>query len=139
MYRHIFTGFTISDAGMLFSVNKLEKQLKPQKDKFSSDIKQDKLEAHFDLNLSPCILHIRSLGGLTTVESQKSCDAISSSITHNLHSGINDTVVTLDLIYERLWLPLKGIYIGKSYIGKLTCTISITFAHKIWGVTKDRF
>jgi hypothetical protein len=33
--------------------------------------------------------------------------------------------VTLDLIVERLWLPLKGISIEKTYIGKLSCTIPI--------------
>jgi hypothetical protein len=40
-----------------------------------------------------------------------------------------DTAVTLDLIFERLWLPLKGISIEKTYIGKLSCTtgIPITF------------
>jgi hypothetical protein len=45
----------------------------------------------------------------------------------------------LDLIFEWLWLPLKGISIEKTYIGKLTYTISITFTHKIWGLTKDLF
>jgi hypothetical protein len=37
-----------------------------------------------------------------------------------------DTAVTLDLIYERLW-PLKGVSIEKTYKGKLSCTIPITF------------
>jgi hypothetical protein len=32
-----------------------------------------------------------------------------------------DTAVTLDLIFEWLWLPLKGISIENSYIGKFTC------------------
>jgi hypothetical protein len=45
-----------------------------------------------------------------------------------------DTAVTLDLIFERLWLPLKGISIEKTYIGKLSCTLPVTFTHKIWGV-----
>jgi hypothetical protein len=48
-----------------------------------------------------------------------------------------DTAVTLDLIIEWLWLPLKGISM-KMYIGKLTYTLSI-IAHKILGLTKDRF
>jgi hypothetical protein len=47
--------------------------------------------------------------------------------------------VTLDLIFERLWLPLKGISIEKTYIGILSCTIPITFTHKIWGLARDRF
>jgi hypothetical protein len=49
-----------------------------------------------------------------------------------------DTAVTLDLIFERLWLPLKGITIKKIYIGKLSC-IPITFTQKIWGLTRYRF
>jgi hypothetical protein len=48
-----------------------------------------------------------------------------------MHSGVIDTAVTLDLIFEWLWLPLKGISIEKTYIGKLTYTISITFTQKI--------
>jgi hypothetical protein len=47
-----------------------------------------------------------------------------------LHSGVIDTAVTLDLIFEWLWLPLKGISIEKTYIGKLAYTISITFTQK---------
>jgi hypothetical protein len=50
-----------------------------------------------------------------------------------------DTAVTLDLIFEWLWLPLKGISIEKKYIDKLTYTISITFTQSIWELTKDRF
>jgi hypothetical protein len=50
-----------------------------------------------------------------------------------------DTAVTLDLIFEWLWLFLKGISIEKTYIGKLTYTISITFTHKNLGLTKDSF
>jgi hypothetical protein len=50
-----------------------------------------------------------------------------------------DTSVTLDLIFEWLWLPLQGISIEKTYIGNLTYTISITFTQKIWGLTKDLF
>jgi hypothetical protein len=38
-----------------------------------------------------------------------------------------DTAETLDLIFERLWLPLKGLSIKKTYIGKLSCTIPLTF------------
>jgi hypothetical protein len=57
----------------------------------------------------------------------------------DLHSGVIDTAVTLDLIVEWLWLPLKGISIGKTFIGKLSCTIPITFTHKIWRLTRDRF
>jgi hypothetical protein len=45
----------------------------------------------------------------------------------DMHSG--DTAVTLDLIFERLWLPLKGISIEKTYIGP----IPIIFKPKIWG------
>jgi hypothetical protein len=43
-------------------------------------------------------------------------------------SGVFDTSVTLDLIFERLWLPLKGISIEKNIV-KLFCTIPITFTH----------
>jgi hypothetical protein len=42
--------------------------------------------------------------------------------------------VTLGLIFKWLWLPLKGISIEKTFIGKLPCTIPITFTHKIRGV-----
>jgi hypothetical protein len=38
-----------------------------------------------------------------------------------------DTAVTFDIIFARLWLPLKGISIEK------------TFTHKKWGLTRDRF
>jgi hypothetical protein len=51
----------------------------------------------------------------------------------DMDSDVNDTAVTFDLILEWLWLPLKGISIVKTYIGKLYYTISITFTHKIWG------
>jgi hypothetical protein len=34
---------------------------------------------------------------------------------------------------------LKGISIEKTYIGKFTYTVSITFIQKFWGLTKDRF
>jgi hypothetical protein len=36
-----------------------------------------------------------------------------------LHSGVNDTAVTLDLMFDWLWLPLIGISIEKTYVGKL--------------------
>jgi hypothetical protein len=48
-----------------------------------------------------------------------------------------DTAITLDLIFMRFWQPLKGISIEKTYIGKMSCTIPITFTHKIWGLTRD--
>jgi hypothetical protein len=62
------------------------------------------------------------------------------------HSGVidtdvyckYDTAVTLNLIFEWLWLPLKGISIQKIFIGKLSCTTPITFTQKIWGLTRDR-
>jgi hypothetical protein len=38
-----------------------------------------------------------------------------------------DTAVTLDLIFQRLWLTFKGISIEKIYTGKLSYTISKTF------------
>jgi hypothetical protein len=38
-----------------------------------------------------------------------------------------DTAVDLFLLFDRLWLPWKGISIKKTYIGKLSYTISITF------------
>jgi hypothetical protein len=41
----------------------------------------------------------------------------------DMHSGVIDTAVTLDLIFERLWLPLKGITFEKTYIGKLSCNV----------------
>jgi hypothetical protein len=48
--------------------------------------------------------------------------------------------VTLDLIFERLWLPLKGISIEKTYIGKLSCTITITLTQRIRRLTRgDEF
>jgi hypothetical protein len=50
-----------------------------------------------------------------------------------------DTAVTLDLLFEWLWLPLKEISIEKTYLGKLPFTLSITFTQKIWGLTKDHF
>jgi hypothetical protein len=50
-----------------------------------------------------------------------------------------DIALTLDLIFEWLWLPLKAISIEKTLIGKLVCTIPITFTQKIWGLTRDRF
>jgi hypothetical protein len=50
-----------------------------------------------------------------------------------------DTTVTLDLIFEWLWLPLTGMFIEKTCIGKLSCTIPLTFKQKYRGVTRDRF
>jgi hypothetical protein len=50
-----------------------------------------------------------------------------------------DTAVTFDVLFARLWLPLKGISIEKTYIGQLSYTIPITFTHKKWGLTRDRF
>jgi hypothetical protein len=41
--------------------------------------------------------------------------------------------VTLDLIFERLWLPLKGISIEKTCIGKFSCTTPITVTQKYGG------
>jgi hypothetical protein len=40
-----------------------------------------------------------------------------------------DTAVTLDLIFEWLWLPLKEISIEKTYIGKLAYTTYIYNFH----------
>jgi hypothetical protein len=48
-----------------------------------------------------------------------------------------DTAVTLDLIFQRLWLPLKGI--SKKHTQVLQYTKSIAFTQKIWGLTRDRF
>jgi hypothetical protein len=54
------------------------------------------------------------------------------------HSSVNDIAVTLDLIFDRLWPPLKGITISKqTYIGTLFYIYN--FHTKIWGLTKDRF
>jgi hypothetical protein len=50
-----------------------------------------------------------------------------------------DTAVTFDIIFARLWLSLKGISIVKTYIGQLSYTMPITFTHKKWGLTRDRF
>jgi hypothetical protein len=47
--------------------------------------------------------------------------------------------VTFNIIFARLWLPLKGISVEKTYIGQLSYTIPITFTHKKWGLTRDRF
>jgi hypothetical protein len=45
-----------------------------------------------------------------------------------------DNAVTLDLIFERLWLvaTFKGNTYRITYIGKLPCTIPIIFTLKIW-------
>jgi hypothetical protein len=50
-----------------------------------------------------------------------------------------DTAMTFGIIFSRLWLPLKGISIEKTYIGQLSYTIPITFTHKKWGLTRDHF
>jgi hypothetical protein len=63
----------------------------------------------------------------------------------DVHSGVIDTAVQIWLrcdfwlLFARLWLPLKGISIEKTYIGQLSYTIPITFTHKKWGLTWDRF
>jgi hypothetical protein len=54
-----------------------------------------------------------------------------------MHSGVNITAVTFDIIFMRLWLNLKGISIEKIYIGKLSYTITTTFTHKKWELTRD--
>jgi hypothetical protein len=41
-------------------------------------------------------------------------------------------------IKEALTIFKENIY-QKTYIGKLSCTIPITFTHKIWGLTRDHF
>jgi hypothetical protein len=50
-----------------------------------------------------------------------------------------DTAVTLDLIFERLWLPVKGISIKKTYLGKLPYTISLNFTHKYENLLRSVF
>jgi hypothetical protein len=50
-----------------------------------------------------------------------------------------DTAVTFYIIFARLWLPLKGISIEKTYIGQLSYTIPITFTHKKYGDYKVDF
>jgi hypothetical protein len=50
-----------------------------------------------------------------------------------------DSAVTFDIIFARLWLTFKGISIEKTYIGKLSYTIPITFSHQKWGLTRDFF
>jgi hypothetical protein len=37
-----------------------------------------------------------------------------------------NTAAMLDLIFDRLWLPLKEISIEKTYIGKLSYTTALT-------------
>jgi hypothetical protein len=49
-----------------------------------------------------------------------------------------DTAVTFNIIFSRIWLPLKGISIEQKYIAQLSYTIPITFTHKKWGLTRDR-
>jgi hypothetical protein len=72
----------------------------------------------------------------------------------NMYSGVNDnavtwtlvtplckydTAVTLNFIFNRLWLPLKGIYIEKkTCIGKFSYTMS-KLNKKMLGLTTDRF
>jgi hypothetical protein len=53
-------------------------------------------------------------------------------------SSVNDTAQAGDLEFERLWPPLKGIYI-KKYIGKLYYPIAITITQKLYGLSKDLF
>jgi hypothetical protein len=50
-----------------------------------------------------------------------------------------DSAVTFDVIFARLWLPLKGISIEKTYIGHLSYTIPVTFTHKKWGLNRDQW
>jgi hypothetical protein len=38
-----------------------------------------------------------------------------------------------DLIFDQLWLPLKGISIEKTYMSKLSYIVSIAFTHKRYG------
>jgi hypothetical protein len=42
-----------------------------------------------------------------------------------MHSGVNDTAVTLGLIFERLWLPLKGKSIYSGVIGTAVTKICV--------------
>jgi hypothetical protein len=44
-----------------------------------------------------------------------------------MHSSVNATAVTLALTFKRLWLPLKGISIEKTYIGKFSYTIHSSY------------
>jgi hypothetical protein len=42
----------------------------------------------------------------------------------------HDTAVTLNLIFDQLWLPFERISIEKTFIGKYSYTIAITFTQK---------
>jgi hypothetical protein len=50
-----------------------------------------------------------------------------------------ETTALVDLIFERLWLSLKRISVKKTYLEKFCYTTSITFTHKIWGLTRIIF
>jgi hypothetical protein len=52
-----------------------------------------------------------------------------------------DTAVPLDLIFEWLWLPWKGLSIAKNIHRQivLNYSIPITFTQKTWGLTRDSF
>jgi hypothetical protein len=58
---------------------------------------------------------------------------------YDMHSSIIDTPVTLDLIFERLWVPLKGTSIKKNIAKQIVLFFIYNFHTKIWGLTKDRF
>jgi hypothetical protein len=75
-----------------------------------------------------------------TAESLTPCTAESlTPLWHAQRSHWHHCDMHSGFIFEWLWLHWKGISIEKTYICKLTYTISITFTPKIWGWTKDRF
>jgi hypothetical protein len=57
-----------------------------------------------------------------------------------MHSGIIDTAVTLDLIFEWLWLPLKRMSIEKNMHRQIVLRYTYNFdTQKIWGLIRDCF
>jgi hypothetical protein len=61
---------------------------------------------------------------------------------HCCDTAVTCTAVSLKPVWfctSWLWIPWKGISIETTFIGQLSYTISITFTHKKWGLTKDRF
>jgi hypothetical protein len=63
----------------------------------------------------------------------------------DMQSSVNDSAVQIwyrcdfGLHIRSALATFKVNIYRKIYIGKLSYTVSITFTHKIWGLTKDRF
>jgi hypothetical protein len=70
-------------------------------------------------------------GNLTVLHTAVTCIAVPMTLMCKY-----DPAVTLDLIFDCIWLPLKGKSIEKTYIGKLSYNIYNIY---IWGLTKENF